>query len=175
MTVGGPIVPHADKDVVPTAAGKTRRNDTSKKPISPGLIHAHEPIIITARAAGPGRDFPMNAIRPLTQDHLDALLRDGEFPESVRLAAPQVVVVMTQDWCGQWASMKAYLPDFAVQAAIFAVEYNLLPDFQRIMRFKEDVWGNQYVPYVRFYRAGKLVRQSNWVPRASFAAILGRE
>jgi hypothetical protein len=117
----------------------------------------------------------MNGIRPLTKDQLDALLRDGELPESVRLASPKVVVVMTQDWCGQWANMKGYLPDFADQAAIFTVEYNLLPDFERIMSFKEHVLDNQQVPYVRFYRDGKLVRQSNWVPRASFAAMLGRE
>ena len=117
----------------------------------------------------------MNTIQPLTKEQLDALLSGGEFPESVRLAAPKVVVVMTQDWCGQWANMVAYLPEFADQAAIFTVEYNLLPDFERIMGFKEDVFKNDQVPYVRFYRAGKLVRQSNWLPRASFAAMLGRE
>ena len=117
----------------------------------------------------------MNTIRTLTQEQLDALLSEGEFPESVRLAAPKVVVVMTQDWCGQWSTMAAYLPDFTDEAAIFTVEYNLLPDFERIMRFKEDVLGNDQVPYLRFYRDGKLVRQSNWLPRASFAAILGRE
>src|ERR1017187_9214495 len=100
----------------------------------------------------------MNAIHTLTKDQLDALLSEGEFPESVRLAAPKVVVIMTQDWCGQWANMTAYLPDF-----------------ERIMSFKEDVFDNQQVPYVRFYRDGKLVRQSNWLPRGSFAAMLGRE
>jgi hypothetical protein len=117
----------------------------------------------------------MCAIQTLTQDQLDALLSEGEFPESVRLAAPKVVVIMTQDWCSQWANMAAYLTDFADQAAIFTVEYNLLPDFERIMSFKEDVLGNQQVPYVRCYRDGKLVRQSNWLPRGSFAAMLGRE
>jgi len=116
----------------------------------------------------------MNTIRTLTKDQLDALMSEGEFPESVRLAAPKVVVVMTQDWCGQWADMAAYLPDFAGEAAIFTVEYNLLPDFERLMRFKEDVLGNQHVPYVRFYRDGKLVRQSNWLPRGSFASMLER-
>ena len=68
-----------------------------------------------------------------------------EFPESVRLAAPKVVVVMTQDWCGQRANMAAYLPASAGEAAIFTVEYNLLPDFERIMRFKEDVFDNRQV------------------------------
>ena len=60
----------------------------------------------------------MNAIQTLTQDQLDALLREGEFPESVRRAAPKVVVIMTQDWCSQWADMAAYLRDFADEAAI---------------------------------------------------------
>jgi hypothetical protein len=117
----------------------------------------------------------MNTLRTLTQEQLEVLLKEGELPESVRLSAPKVVVVMTQDWCGQWTNMAAYLPDFASQAAIFTVEYNLLPDFERIMRFKETVLGNAQVPYVRFYRDGKLVRQSNWLPRASFAAILDRD
>jgi hypothetical protein len=38
---------------------------------------------------------------------------------------------------------------------------------------KETVFGNDQVPYVGFYRDGQLVRQSNWLPRASFAAMLG--
>ena len=116
----------------------------------------------------------MNTIQTLTDDQLDALLSEGEFPESVRLAAPTVVVIMTQDWCGQWADMKTYLPDFTDRAAIFTAEYNLLPDFERIMAFKEDVLKNRHVPYLRFYRDGKLVRQSNWLPRGSFASMLER-
>ena len=116
----------------------------------------------------------MNTIKTLTKEQLDALLSEGEFPESVRLAAPKVVVVMTQDWCGQWRDMAAYLPDFADRAAIFTVEYNLLPDFERIMSFKEDAFNNREVPYVRYYRDGRLVRTSNWLPRGSFAAMIGR-
>ena len=117
----------------------------------------------------------MDAIKTLTQGQLDALLREGDFPEDVRLAAPKVVVIMTQDWCSQWMDMAAYLPDFANQAAIFTVEYNLLPDFERIMTFKENVLKNRQVPYVRYYQGGKLVLDMNWVPRAKFAAMLKGE
>lgn len=102
-------------------------------------------------------------------------MSEGEFPESVRLAAPKVVVIMTQDWCGQWKDMQAYLPEFAGEAAIFVEEHNLLPDFQRIMHFKEEVLGNREIPYLRFYRHGQLVRESNWLPRASFASVLRSE
>ena len=116
----------------------------------------------------------MYAIRTLTQNQLDALVREGDFPESVRLAAPKVVVIMTQDWCPQWRDMEAYLPDFAEQAAIFTVAYNLLPDFERIMNFKERVLKNRQVPYVRYYQDGKLVLDMNWMSRARFAAMLSR-
>jgi hypothetical protein len=114
------------------------------------------------------------AIKTLTQDQLDALVREGDFPESVRLAADKVVVIMTQDWCSQWIAMAAYLPDFCEQAAIFTVAYNLLPDFVRIMNFKERVLKNRQVPYVRYYQGGTLVTDANWMSRASFAAMLHR-
>lgn len=114
----------------------------------------------------------MNPMTTLTQDHLDALLRDGDFPESVRMAAAKVVVVMTQDWCSQWRDMAAYLPDFADQAAIFTLEYNRLPEFDRILHFKEHTFKNRQVPYLRYYRGGKLVHEANWMPRAGFASLL---
>jgi hypothetical protein len=117
----------------------------------------------------------MPTIQTLTMEQLDALVREGDFPESVRLAAPKVVVVMTQDWCPQWHDMAAYLPDFADGAAIFTVEYNLLSDFERILKFKEGVFKNWQVPYVRYYRGGSLVQESNWMPRASFSSMLERE
>ena len=114
----------------------------------------------------------MYAIRTLTKDQLDTLVREAEFPESVRLAAPKVVVIMTQDWCPQWTDMATYLPDFTEQAAIFTVEYNLSPDFARIMSFKEKVFGNRQVPYVRYYQSGRLVLEANWMPRQKFSAML---
>ena len=117
----------------------------------------------------------MSAIKTLTKDQLDALLREGDFPESVRLAAPKVVVIMTQDWCGQWTDMASYLPDFASQVAIFTIEYNLLPDFESIMKFKEDVLKNRQVPYLRYYQNGKLVLERNWIPRGAFSDMLKRE
>jgi len=113
-----------------------------------------------------------SAVKTLTQDQLDALMRDNEFPPEIRHAAPVVAVVMTQDWCPQWTDMAAYLPDFAHRAAIFTVEYNRLPDFERIMRFKETIFKNGEVPYLRVYREGSLVRTSNWIPRSAFERIL---
>jgi hypothetical protein len=114
----------------------------------------------------------MQSLKTLTKDQLDALLLEGDFPESVRQAAPKVVVIMTQDWCPQWTDMAAYLPDFADQAAIFTVEYNRLPEFERIMRFKETRFKNHQVPYVRYYQGGTLVREGNWMSRGTFSAML---
>lgn len=115
--------------------------------------------------------YPFNS---LSHDDIEALLGAGEFSEKIRRAAPQVVVVMTQDWCPQWHDMAAYLPAFADRVAIFATAYNRLPDFERIMAFKEEVFGNDQVPYVRYYREGRLVAQTNWLSRDDFAAMLAR-
>jgi hypothetical protein len=51
-------------------------------------------------------------------------MRSGSFEFQIELPPPAgssaswtnrgpVVVVMTQDWCGQWADVAAHLPDFA--------------------------------------------------------------
>jgi hypothetical protein len=115
---------------------------------------------------------PMSTLRTLTQAQLDDAMRDHEFPAEVREAAPLVVVVMTQDWCPQWTDMATYLPDFTHLATIFTVEYNRLPDFERVMRFKETVFKNWEVPYLRFYRDGVLARESNWISRVAFERML---
>jgi hypothetical protein len=113
-------------------------------------------------------------LRLLSQDQIDQTIAAGEFPPSVRQAAERVVVVMTQDWCPQWHDMARWLPEFCDRAAIFCLVYNTRPDFGRIMAFKETVFGNYEVPYLRYYRQGELLLACNWLPKATFAAMLER-
>jgi hypothetical protein len=113
-------------------------------------------------------------MRSIDDGTIGALLRDGEFPESVRRAAERVVVVMTQGWCPQWHDMRSWLAEFEDRAAIFFLVYDEHPDFGRIMGFKESVFKNFEVPYVRYYRDGRLITACNWLPRRTFAAMLER-
>jgi hypothetical protein len=112
------------------------------------------------------------AYRSLSDAVVAQTLADGEFPAEVRNAAEKVVVVLTQDWCPDWHAMDAFLPSFADKAVLFVLEYNKHPEFQKIMTFKEDVFGNREIPYLRYYHQGQLIVETNQLPRGTFEALL---
>lgn len=100
----------------------------------------------------------------------------GEFGESLRTSAPLVAVVLTQSWCPQWTMMRTWLEAASAQsgALVYYLEYDLKPFFEEFMAFKEDVFGNRSVPYVRYYRGGALAAQGNYVSKEGFVRNLTR-
>jgi len=42
------------------------------------------------------------------------------------------------------------------------------------MTFKENAFGNDQVPYVRYYRDGKLAHESNYIDKGGFLRFLKR-
>ncbi|MBL8965928.1 MAG: hypothetical protein JNG85_02900 [Spirochaetaceae bacterium] len=111
--------------------------------------------------------------------HLDgaacrAAIAAGDFSADVAGAAPRVAIILTQSWCPQWAWMRSYLealPDDP-ETAVYWVEYDLEPFFEEFMAFKEGVFGNDQVPYVRYYRGGRPSRESNFIDKAGFLRLL---
>ena len=112
------------------------------------------------------------AFETLPDDAIHFVLAHGEFPPEITKAAPKVAVILTQDWCPDWHVMEAYLPEFADQVKIFVLQYNLHPEFEAIMGFKENTFQNREIPYLRYYRDGELITASNALPRGTFAALL---
>jgi hypothetical protein len=51
---------------------------------------------------------------------------------------------------------------------VFVLVYDAVDYFDRFRRFKEDVYGNHQVPYVRYYSDGRLVNETNYVSRRRF-------
>jgi len=111
----------------------------------------------------------------IDDSELDYLFANGEFSEKVRNRSDTVVVLMSQDWCPQWAAMKAYLGGFVAEADIFVLLYNRHRQFGRILDFKENRFGNDEIPYLRYYSKGKLVAESAYIRRDAFAAMLARK
>jgi hypothetical protein len=97
-----------------------------------------------------------------------------EFGPELRTAAPAVAIVLTQSWCPQWGWMRSYLETLPADPdlAVFWVEYDLEDFFEPFMAFKEEVFGNREVPYVRYYREGKLLRESNFIDKGGFLRIV---
>jgi hypothetical protein len=109
-------------------------------------------------------------------DCLD-LIERKEFAPRVVGAADSVAIVLTQSWCPQWSWMRSYLESLPAEEGIkvFWVEYDLEAFFEPLMNFKERVFGNFEVPYVRYYRGGGLVAQSNYIDKGGFLRLLRRE
>ena len=109
--------------------------------------------------------------KQLTESDAREAIETGEFPQSVRESSENVAIVLTQDWCHQWSDMKAWLdgePTPEIDLDVYQLEYNRVPYGDEFMRFKESVLRNSLVPYVRYYRNGVLVGQSNYVSGKRF-------
>jgi hypothetical protein len=90
-----------------------------------------------------------------------------EFESDILGAGQCVVVILTQSWCPQWQAMKPYLEKIT-GPAIYFLEYDLTDYSDRFRRFKETVFGNDQIPYIRYYRDGQLVGVSNAVSEDEF-------
>lgn len=112
------------------------------------------------------------AYRTLPDQSVQQMIAEGEIPQDVRESSEKVVVILTQDWCPDWHAMDRFLPDFEDQAAIFVLQYNQHPDFERIMEFKETVFENREIPYLRYFYRGQFIVATNQLPRGTFEALL---
>ena len=110
----------------------------------------------------------------MSEEQVIGALNGGEFSGEVTSSAEISVVVMTQDWCPQWIALKSWIYDIAADADVnvYEIVYNTEDYSDKFMKFKEDVWKNSQIPYLRFYSSGKLFKETNYVGRREFAAIL---
>ncbi|HPE36119.1 MAG TPA: hypothetical protein PK625_03150 [Spirochaetales bacterium] len=109
-------------------------------------------------------------MKRLTEDQCRAAMETRDFGLDVRGAGETVAVVLTQSWCPQWVAMRSWL-DAAERdsgSEVFLLEYDLEPFFDEFMEFKETVFGNRSVPYVRYYRNGVLISDSNYLSKDGF-------
>jgi hypothetical protein len=91
-------------------------------------------------------------------------MADGEVPADVASASAKVAVAFTQSWCGDWKVMRRYLRKLAdSEVTVYFVEYDRKPYFEEMKTFKETVFRNGRLPYVRYFRDGRLVSESNLV------------
>jgi len=110
----------------------------------------------------------------LSKDQVFNAIEKGEFDEGIIQSKDLVVVVMTQDWCPQWINMKnwIYAVETYKEVDVYELVYNNTEYFYEFMHFKENVWKNSEIPYLRFYKNGKLVEETNYINRERFKKAL---
>lgn len=113
--------------------------------------------------------------KQLAEQEARVAMEQGSLDESVRKADKNVAVVFTQGWCPQWVSMNLWLGSMQrkgepadLDITIFEFIYDRIPFFREFRQFKESTWGNDLIPYIRYYRDGELIAESNYVPSQRF-------
>ncbi|MGO8692259.1 MAG: hypothetical protein ACLQMF_01185 [Rectinemataceae bacterium] len=111
----------------------------------------------------------------LNREECMAAIEKGDFGPGIVGAAPSVAVVLTQSWCPQWGWMRRYLESMPVRSGfeIFWLEYDNEDFYETFLAFKEDVFGNREVPYVRYYRDSRFSKESNFIDQRGFLRLAG--
>lgn len=117
----------------------------------------------------------MIGLETLTDKQAECAIKAKEFSQEVIASKKFVAVVLTQGWCPQWVAMRYWLHKLdmdkelqSLELDIYEYVYNESDLFEKFMHFKETVFGNDQVPYVRYYVCGKLIAETNFVSKEIF-------
>lgn len=110
----------------------------------------------------------------ITKEQALNAIATGEFGDEVRASKAKVVVIMTQDWCPQWRSLSSWVYgiDTREDVDVYELVYNKVDYSREFMGFKESVWRNDQIPYLRYYENGSLTKESNYVSQDRLKEIL---
>jgi hypothetical protein len=118
----------------------------------------------------------MVKIRAISEQQALNCLESGEFASDIISSNTNVAVVLTQSWCPQWMAMEEMIEDIDDQNIdVWSFIYDRSKIFDQFLEFKENVLGNDEIPYIRYYRDGVLVDQTNAVDIERFLEILQPE
>ena len=59
-----------------------------------------------------------------------------------------------------------------VNVHVFELVYNKFDLFDEFKNFKETVWKNDTIPYLRFYKDGSIYHETNYISEQTFNRIL---
>jgi hypothetical protein len=105
----------------------------------------------------------------ITDTQASYVIDRKEIPEEILDSSEKVAVILTQDWCPQWLFMKRWLKKTEKKGIkTYYISYNRKPYFNEFMNVKEDTFENDLVPYVRYYKSGKFINDSNFVSEELF-------
>ena len=103
-------------------------------------------------------------MREFTDEECLEIVRLADIPESIRRSSDRLATVFTQSWCGDWRWMRRYIMRIDdPRVEVLYVEYDTKPFFDEMKSTKEHEFKNGTIPYIRFYRGGELVNESNLI------------
>lgn len=112
----------------------------------------------------------------ITKEQARYAITNGEFGEDILKSSSNVVIILTQDWCPQWQYIKSWIYKLKIDIdiAIYELEYNKEDYFKEFLVFKESMLRNSSVPYFRFYKDGRICKETNYISKDDFLIILNK-
>ncbi len=104
----------------------------------------------------------------ITDEQAQHIIENGEIPSELINTKGRVAVVLTQNWCPQWVAMKTWLKKLDEDITVYYQCYNIKPYSYKLMKVKETKFGNDLIPYVRYYKNGQLINETNYVGQEHF-------
>ncbi len=103
-------------------------------------------------------------------------IQNKEFPQEIIASDKFVAIALTQHWCHQWVSMQRWLDNAANEASLLDINitvwhyvYDQTSLTEQFQTFKENVFKNELIPYIRYYVDGVYIGDSNYLPARGFA------
>ena len=112
----------------------------------------------------------------LTEEQISKTLIHNEFGDDIIRSCKNVAVIMSQGWCPQWMMVSRWLDCLSEEADIniFITVYDRENYYETFMHFKETIFGNRQVPYIRYYIDGALVKETNYTSKDFFLQAFNR-
>ncbi|MDC7232637.1 MAG: hypothetical protein PQJ58_05360 [Spirochaetales bacterium] len=109
----------------------------------------------------------MIKIEELTNEDCIYAMETGEFSDKILASASRVIIILTQSWCPDWWVQKRVFRDTEDTAnlKVYYLEYDKKDFKSEFTGFKETVFQNGLIPYLRYYKEGTLDSESNYSGR----------
>lgn len=115
-------------------------------------------------------------VKNLSEEDAALAMKDGEFPGRVIRESEKVAVILTQSWCPQWLFMRHWITRGSTgkghDVTVYLFVYDESSFFHEFLTFKETVFDNDQIPYIRYYKNGVCVATSNYVSQERFFELL---
>ena len=110
----------------------------------------------------------MLTFKTIDDKEMQHIMDTKEVSDDIKKSSENVLAIFTQDWCGDWKGLQRELnankDNSNIDIAIFICMYNESPLYEPFMNFKETVWNNYLIPYLRYYKNGSFVKDTNHLP-----------
>ncbi len=115
----------------------------------------------------------MVTLKKISEEQAAACIQNQEFDFEILNSKGMVAVILTQSWCPQWGALKPALENLrATDIDVWVFIYDQSGIFEEFKQFKEMVLANDEIPYIRYYRNGEFIKDSNFVEINVFTKIL---